>query len=64
MDISIIDINEFPPEFEKTIYNISITENSQTPMIILPLRATDKDMVSVFKKGQYPPQTYNCFLIS
>ena len=41
--ISVTDVNEFAPEFSKSLYNITIEEDTEANLVILTLNATDRD---------------------
>lgn len=44
LEISIIDVNDNAPVFEKEFYNVTIMENITIPSNILHVRATDNDI--------------------
>ena len=43
VDITVADVNDNPPVFTESIYNISVSEDTQPGTTILHLTATDKD---------------------
>lgn len=50
VDVTITDVDDNPPVIEKSVYNVSIPENSPTGTNIVQVLATDKDEVYTNKK--------------
>ncbi|MEE6474652.1 hypothetical protein FKM82_010452 [Ascaphus truei] len=46
--IYVLDVNDNPPEFNQTVYNISVEENLPTSGIICVLNVTDRDELLFF----------------
>lgn len=51
--INITDINDHNPVFNKTFYQVSIPENTNTTYVFLQVSATDADGTALFKKIRY-----------
>ncbi|XP_028927738.1 protocadherin Fat 4-like isoform X2 [Ornithorhynchus anatinus] len=50
--IQVLDVNDNPPEFSQSIYNIFALENSQSNSVIFRLKVTDKDEAG-FSQGHF-----------
>ncbi|CAK8697279.1 unnamed protein product [Clavelina lepadiformis] len=54
IDVRIQDVNEFPPEFSKQLYQARISENSRNGDLVIQVSATDKDGSDGIKYKFYP----------
>ena len=49
VSVQVLDVNDNGPQFEKSVYEAFVPENSPVDLAVLQVTATDADVVSIVK---------------
>ena len=67
VNVSIMDVNNNPPEFSQPLYNVSVSESTSVSTVILTVNATDIDALSIkyeIRTNAYTPDDDPLFAVN